>query len=65
MWLSEQTANISLNSINFMVFITEAQCVYWAGRTEYLNKFWLKFFFKGITSQNIFEEKGIRSTLKK
>jgi hypothetical protein len=35
-WISEQTAIISLYSINWLVFITETECVYCAVRTEYL-----------------------------
>jgi hypothetical protein len=37
MWISEQTAFISLYSINWLVFITETECVYCAVRTGYLN----------------------------
>jgi hypothetical protein len=36
-WISEQTAIISLYSINWLVFITETECVYCAVRTESLN----------------------------
>ena len=35
--ISEQTAIISLYSINWLVFITETECVYCAVRTGYLN----------------------------
>jgi hypothetical protein len=35
-WISEQTATISLYSINWLVFITETECVYCAVRTGYL-----------------------------
>jgi hypothetical protein len=35
-WLWEQTAAISLYSINWLLFITETECVYCAVRTEYL-----------------------------
>ena len=35
-WIKEQTAIISLYSINWLVSITETQCVYCAVRTEYL-----------------------------
>jgi len=38
-WISEQTAIISLYNINWLVFITETECVYCAVRTGYLNKF--------------------------
>jgi hypothetical protein len=34
----EQTAIISLHSINCFVFITEMECVYSAVRTEFLYK---------------------------
>jgi hypothetical protein len=35
-WISEQTAIISLNSINWLVFISETDCVYCAVRAGYL-----------------------------
>jgi len=35
-WISEQTAIISLYNINWLVCITETQCVYCAVRTEHL-----------------------------
>ena len=35
-WISEQTAIISLYSINCLVFITETECVYCAVRAGYL-----------------------------
>jgi len=35
-WIWEQTAIISLYSINWLVFITETECVYRAVRTGYL-----------------------------
>jgi len=35
-WISEQTAIISLYSINWLVFITETECVYCAVRNGYL-----------------------------
>jgi len=34
-WISEQTAIISLYNINGLVFITETECVYCAVRAEY------------------------------
>jgi hypothetical protein len=37
-WISEQTAIISLYRINLSVFITEAESVYCAVRTGYLNQ---------------------------
>ena len=36
-WISEQTAIISLYSINWLVFITETECVYCAVRTGSVN----------------------------
>ena len=36
-WISEQTAIISLYSINRLVFVTETECVYCAVRTESSN----------------------------
>jgi len=35
-WIAEQTAIISLYSINWLDFITETECVYCAVRTESL-----------------------------
>jgi hypothetical protein len=35
-WISEQTATVSLYSINWLVFVTETECVYCAVRTEYI-----------------------------
>ena len=43
-WISEQTAIISLYSINWLVCITETECVYCAVRTEYLNVIWVICF---------------------
>ena len=37
-WIWEQTAIISLYNINWLVFITETECVYCAVRTGYFNK---------------------------
>ena len=42
-WIWEQTAIISLYSINWLVFITERECVYWAVRTESLYTTHVKF----------------------
>jgi hypothetical protein len=36
-WISEQTAIISLYSINWLVFVTETECVYCAVRAEWFN----------------------------
>jgi hypothetical protein len=43
-WLSEQTAIISLYSINWLVCITETEWVYCAVRTGYLNVIWVICF---------------------
>jgi hypothetical protein len=37
-WIWEQTAVISLYNINWLVFITETECVYCAVRAESLSK---------------------------
>jgi hypothetical protein len=37
-WLSEKTAIISLYNINWLVFTTEAESVYCAVRTGFLNQ---------------------------
>ena len=42
MWISEQTSIISLYSINWLVFITETECVYCAVRTDL--QVWCKLF---------------------
>ena len=42
-WISEQTAIISLYNINWLVFITDAQCVYCAVRTGYSYN-WRQFY---------------------
>ena len=43
-WIWEQTAIISLYSINWLVCITETECVYCAVRTGYLNVIWVIWF---------------------
>jgi hypothetical protein len=45
--ISEQTAIISLYSINWLVFITETECVYCALRAEYL-KPWFRVLVAGL-----------------
>ena len=45
-WISEQTAIISLHNINWLVFITQTQYVYCAVRTGYLIQFKLNFVSK-------------------
>ena len=35
-WISEQTAIISLYNINWLVFVTDLECVYCAVRTDWL-----------------------------
>jgi hypothetical protein len=47
-WKSEQTAIISLYSINWVAFISEAECVYCAVGTETLQTVELTLFFKGL-----------------
>ena len=43
-WIWEQTAIISLYNINWLVCITETECVYCAVRTGYLNVIWVICF---------------------
>jgi hypothetical protein len=49
-WISEQTAIISLYSINWLVCITGAECVYCAVRTESLKRIRVVLFFTGLRS---------------
>ena len=46
-WIWEQTAIISLYNINWLVFITETECVYCAVRTGYLNIIRISLVVKG------------------
>jgi len=48
-WISEQTAIISLYNINWLVFITETECVYCAVRTAYLSKIPDNFVFTTLS----------------
>jgi hypothetical protein len=50
-WISEQTAIISLHSINWSVFITETKCVYCAVGTKYLNTTEVILGSKGLNKQ--------------
>jgi hypothetical protein len=47
-WISEQTAIVSLYSTNWLVFITETECVYCAVRTESLFIMYLLLVFKKL-----------------
>ena len=47
-WISEQTAIISLYNINWLVCITETECVYCAVRTGYLNVIHFSFSLKEV-----------------
>jgi hypothetical protein len=47
-WISEQTAIISLYSFNWQVCITETECVYCAVRTGYLGTIRIKFSLGGV-----------------
>jgi len=51
-WISEQTAIISLYNINWLVCITKTECVYCAVRTGYLNIINVIFFFKASGDGN-------------
>jgi len=48
---SQQTAIISLYSINWLVFITETECVFYAVRTEYI-QYGLIFYTTRFNIQN-------------
>jgi len=54
-WISEQTAIISLYNINWLVFMTETECVYCAVRTGYLNITEVKLTSK-ISRRNEFSQ---------
>ena len=45
-WIWEQTAIISLYNINWLVFVTETECVYCAVRTGSLNRVYVNFCLK-------------------
>jgi len=47
-WISEQTAIISLYNIKWLVFITEMECGYCAVRTVYLNITRFSFVLNGL-----------------
>jgi hypothetical protein len=47
-WFSLQTAIISLNSVNQLIFVMVKCGVYFAVRTEFLNIIWTSFGFKGL-----------------
>jgi len=51
-WISEQTAIISLYSINCSVFITDRECVYCAIRTGYLTIINFNFSLRRASRQN-------------
>jgi hypothetical protein len=42
-WISEQTAIISLYSINWLIFTTETECVYCAVRNKYFSTVYINF----------------------
>jgi len=48
MWISEQTAIISLYNINWLVFITETECVYCAVRAGSLYIIQVNLVFKKL-----------------
>jgi hypothetical protein len=43
-----QTANISLNSVNQLIFVMVKRGVFFAVRTEFLNIIYASFGFKGL-----------------
>jgi hypothetical protein len=46
-WISLQTAIISLNSVNRLIFVTVKFGVFFAVRAEFLNTIYTSFRFKG------------------
>jgi len=62
-WISEQKTIISPYNINWLVFITETECVYCAVRTGYLNLIqvnfllnivpWLRQLIAGLTLRRL------------
>ena len=59
-WISEQTAIISLYNINWLVFITETKCVYCAVRTGCLNTFQVILIFKPLSFLYYYYQKDER-----
>jgi hypothetical protein len=53
-WISEETAIISLSSLNWLVFITETEGVYSAVRTGSLNKTYYVSSLKDLKSWLVF-----------
>jgi hypothetical protein len=51
-WISEQTAIISVYSINWLVCITETECVYCAVRTGTFNTFQVTFRVQNLVVYN-------------
>jgi hypothetical protein len=49
-WISEKTVIISLYIINWLIFISETECVYCAVRIESLNKIQVKFCSQPVLS---------------
>ena len=57
-WISEQTAIISLYTINWLVCITETECVYCAVRAEWWNISRVNFHLQRVTwIKNVLELK--------
>jgi hypothetical protein len=54
-WISEQTAIISLYSINWLVFIPETECVYCAVRAAYIIPVNLKSFKGQYTCKSTYK----------
>jgi len=52
-WISEQTAIISLYSINRLVFIPETECVYCAIWTEFVVIIQVNITVRGVKSQKV------------
>jgi len=58
-WISEQTAIISLYNVNWLVFVREAECAYCAVRTGYLYIIQVNTVFQIFKLQNCGREQEI------
>ena len=65
-WISEQTAIISLYNINWLVFIIETECVYCAVRTRSLKTVMVNLCFVPVSNPSksvwIFGQKSVTRT---
>jgi hypothetical protein len=62
-WFSAQTAIISLNSINQLIFVMVKCCIFSIEQTEFLNIIYISFGFKGLTSSNLLVSNSTRLSM--